>query len=254
MHYLRSLEKVPRLTPKSELVDIIDVMVNISKQLTASELPKNDRILKVPPKEFESNRIFSPPSGVDPVGLQVRSESTLFNLSFTLDDVIRALVKLEASKGTGPDQCQKLNRSTTVKYGSPVSHNLSWELHVRRICAKSYRILGFIHCSTKGTTNVLSHDFAVSTSTQFRSTALFFGRPVRRIFRMNFRGSRIFLGMVVVRLGYDYHAVPKEMLAALFSIAPLDFRRDIQNVFFLYKPLNYLIDTSELLHQAFYRC
>ncbi|KAG8311115.1 hypothetical protein J6590_049667 [Homalodisca vitripennis] len=122
---------------------------------------------------------------------------------------------------------------------------LSWALHIRNICNKAARNLGYQALSqyqlrlTKHFNDIHSLKITVASFGHRTSTTLW------TILRRNRRVLRL----VGIRLGYRYTEVPIQDIATFLNIPSLSSRRCIQDVMFFYHLINAELDCPDLLEK-----
>jgi len=145
---------------------------------------------------------------------------------------------------------QTLNRCTSIRdLGVILSQDYNAAAHVNNICARAFKILGLLARVSRHMNNPLT----------LRTFYCAYGRPILEYGSVVWsphqstlnteiqRVQRKFIRYVGLRLGFDYRTVPISDLEADLRLPSLENRRKTQDVLFLHRLINGLIDSPELL-------
>lgn len=128
--------------------------------------------------------------------------------------------------------------------------NLHPGLHISRVCAKAYSVLGFIFRSTRGFS---FYTIKTLYMTLVRSI-LEYNSPIWSPYQLGLvteleRVQNRFLRLIGVRMGFRYTEVPINEVSFLLGLPSLSDRRSLMDSVFLFKIVNGLLDCPALLEK-----
>lgn len=139
--------------------------------------------------------------------------------------------------------------------GVHLSHTLSPDCHIDIICSKASRVLGLLIRSARSGLSIHSITTLYKTLLlPIMEYASVIWKPfyLHHIIRLE-RLQRRFVRLVGTRLGMPFFEVPVEDLMTQLNLCPLATRRDLADLFFLFKLINGMLDCPDLLSMVNFR-